>query len=412
MYKEEKKYLKDNMFDHKAYDLLKEKKCFLAGGSVIGLFTGQEIKDLDIYCRNVEDAIDVATALQNMHHYKPTYADSKSIVLSYDEREVPPVNMITFKYFNSLEEIFDTYDFTACMGGFDFEKEEFGFHERFFKDNMAKRLYYSSGSHYPIGAIVRRMDKYRRKGYKISSKELLKMVLDCFKLDLSTPEKLKEQVSGMYGTSIDDILPKGEEFSLPAVVKALDNINDVVVSHDSFPGKPQEEVNFTKAFEKELSLVKLKNTILYKSKTGRLVFAAKDIELTEEEEKALSVVEFPIKAYKYVHRDKKTSKLTSFYDKTYEYKVGKYQVPAEGGPTHSHRGLSGIWGYINGQTDSMKYANRAGAVRIEMEIEKEEDILTLDNSSGSFSKVKVVSVEGPKQVPNVCIDPMGEYNNY
>lgn len=398
MYEEEKNKIKKRLMSEETYGLLKKKKCFLAGGSIIGLFNGYSINDLDIYCRNSDDALELAFELRNT--YTPTYVDHKSIVMS---GEFDPINIITFRYFDSLESIFDTYDFTVCMGGYDFAKDEFEFHPRFFKDNMAKRLYYSSGSQYPLGAVVRRMSKYQEKGYSISRKELLKMVLDCFKLDLSTPEKLKDQITGMYGTDIDELLPKGQEFSLPAVVKALDHVSDAIISREEF--KHYKDVNIAKAFPNELTLMKLKDNFVYQTKKDKLLF---DLEIPDkeedEEEKELPKIKFPIKAYKFVQKDPETGKLVAFWDKRYEYKVGEWQEPANKS--------NGLWGYLEGQEDSMKYANREDAVKIYLLIEKEEDIQTFNLSSASFNRVKVLSVEEPIVIPDIRIDPMAQYQDF
>lgn len=403
MYEQEKKKLKSLM--HKdTYKLLKNNKCFLAGGSLVDLFRGADtstIKDLDVYFRNSNDALKIISELK---YHKPTYADEKSIIMSPNSEHYKiPINIITFNYFDSLDNIFKTYDFTVCMGGYDFEKEEFGFDNRFFKDNMANRLTYSLNSQYPLGAVVRRMDKYQKKGFRMTRKELLKMVLDCFKLNLNTPEKLKEQIAGMYGTGIEDLVPEGEEFTIPAVTKALDNMKDVSVSFEEF--QEFQSVNIGKAFKDILKIIKLKDSYFYQSKETKEIFF--NLEVYDDEKdpipEEVDKVIFPIKAYKFV-RKLVDGRLVSLFNKEYEYKIGRIQIPEEGL-------FRSLYGYMAEQEDCNEYEDYKDVVRIEMEIGHEDDIVQIYKSYAKFNKVRILSIEEPKN-PNICIDPMSEYNSF
>ena len=46
--------------------------------------------------------------------------------------------LMHFKFFNSPEEIFETFDYTCCMGAYSFAGEGFTFHKDFFKHNSQR----------------------------------------------------------------------------------------------------------------------------------------------------------------------------------------------------------------------------------------------------------------------------------
>src|SRR5690606_3144507 len=75
--------------------------------------------------------------------------------------------LMWFKYFNTAQDIFNSFDFTVCMGAFDFETEEFIFHPDFFKHNSQRYLKFNTGTDFPVMSLLR-VDKYRQKGYDIS----------------------------------------------------------------------------------------------------------------------------------------------------------------------------------------------------------------------------------------------------
>ena len=78
------------------------------------------------------------------------------------------VQCIYFKYFENPEKIFETFDFTICMAAFDFDTEEFVFHDDFFRNNMSKTLRFNPNTAYPIVSALR-IEKYKNKCFKIKT---------------------------------------------------------------------------------------------------------------------------------------------------------------------------------------------------------------------------------------------------
>lgn len=74
------------------------------------------------------------------------------------------VQLITPRYYNSLEDVVDSFDFTACSAGTD--GNILYAHDKWAKHCLKKQLH-MAGLEYPI-ATLRRMEKYKSYGFKVS----------------------------------------------------------------------------------------------------------------------------------------------------------------------------------------------------------------------------------------------------
>jgi len=142
------------------YELLKDNNCFIAGGMVRSIFTKDTINDVDIYFRDKLSLLKVMNYFSDESEYLHSITDkSVFFTVKRDKSEVFHIQLIFFKYFENSQEIFNTYDFTNCMGAFDFKTEEFYFHDNFFVDNLQKRLVFNEKTSYPLVSALR-VDKY------------------------------------------------------------------------------------------------------------------------------------------------------------------------------------------------------------------------------------------------------------
>lgn len=231
---------KNKLYDHIGAGLvnrLKEYKCFIAGGTITSLFTNNKINDLDIYFRDeascikfVEDCWEDSEDWINM-------LTKKSILMRIGEKEI---QVIHFKFFKDANEIFDTFDFTVCMGAFDFGSEQFILHDEFLKHNSQRIIKFNKNTAFPIVSLLR-VHKYNKKSYTISKPEFLRIAIKCMDLDIKTVDQLKDHLGGMYGINYDKIInfSQDEEFSLDRVI---DKIENLALDEDYF--KKPEEVKF------------------------------------------------------------------------------------------------------------------------------------------------------------------------
>ena len=186
-----------------------EHNAILAGGAVSSAFTYREINDLDVYFRSY---VDMYGFLQSMRKTSCIVrsSSSKSILIELDNGQL--LQVISFRVFETNEELFSSFDFHAVMGAYEFATENFVFHQSFFECNNNRRLTFNEGTSFPIVSMLR-VKKYEKYGYEISKPEFLKILFACMALEIQTVGDLKEHVGGMYGLSSDDIF--GEDNDAP-----------------------------------------------------------------------------------------------------------------------------------------------------------------------------------------------------
>jgi hypothetical protein len=192
-------------------------KGIVAGGAVTSIFTGNLVNDIDIYCNSqqqfkdcVEEAFNKALVCYSVTPKSVTFTGAIS-----DH----PIQIMHFKWFKNTEEIFDSFDFTVCMGAVNLETEEYTCHEFFEHHNKKKKLAYNPGTAYPLATGLRAL-KYLGKGYTIDEIEMLKILTACSMLKLDNWEKYKEQVGGYYGM-LSGVHDAGKEFTLENVMTSI-----------------------------------------------------------------------------------------------------------------------------------------------------------------------------------------------
>jgi hypothetical protein len=241
-YKSEKNKLLGLLGDD-TYNLFKTYKVFIAGGCITSLFCNKEINDVDVYFRSKVDMLlclaevfGGAIAEEDGASDDVPYADISAfslICLNVTDKSITfedkgtntKIQFICFDYFNNEQEIFDSFDFTVCMGAFSFETEEFVLHEDFLKHNSQRYLKFNTGTAFPIMSTLR-VNKYIEKGYTISKTEYLRVVMQCMTLNLTTWDEATAHIGGMYGWDMNDIFNQEEEFSLASVIQQLGEIAD------------------------------------------------------------------------------------------------------------------------------------------------------------------------------------------
>lgn len=372
------------------YNNLKDYNCIVAGGMITSLFCNREINDIDVYFRSKEDIrdfiIEVVRGNGDMWIVAKT---KKSLSLKFGEKLI---QLICFDVFNAAEDIFNTFDFTVCMGAYDLKTEEFVLHKDFLKHNTQRLLMFNNKTAYPIVSSLR-VDKYKQKGYSISKTEYLRVILTCMILNVSNYEDLKEQLGGMYGVDYDDVIKplEGGEFDLAEVIQKMAEIVNHPDYFKSYQSKEIEIDNWSSLISsllgEKIKAYKFRDELYtYNKEDGFEKIKEKDLKYMELDIKLLEDF-FKNGLYVYKNVKKADGKLISNWDKDFEYKIGEYAIARGKGWNNREIGL-----YVLPTIEITKdhyYNDRKNNVIIELKLDSVEDFLDLED----FTVLKALTIK-------------------
>ncbi|MEM4994837.1 hypothetical protein WKH56_19945 [Priestia sp. SB1] len=375
-------------------ETMKAYKVFIAGGTITSLFTNKEINDIDIYFRCEEDAVGFLVDVWEDKGYVVSHTKKATQLMMYGDGESINIQLIHFNYFNSATEIFERFDFTSCMGCFDFEKEEFILHDDFLKHNAQRVLKFNSATAYPIVSLLR-VKKYEEKGFRISKPEFIRIALTCMNLNINTYEELKDHLGGMYGINYDKLFEdvNDEEFDLQ---EAVDKIADIALSEDYFiKPTPVEFKDLDELAEnistKPKKYMNANDTHVIVDYRGLL----RTVEKVPENKVEIDPNTYfdTVKFYKYVK--KVDGKYKSFYEKSFEYIIGETVVAKESDSRWASDHAGKLHFSEKKEIRNAEYSNKDGAALIEVKINK-EDFVEADDGHILAKKCFVIR-EVPKE---------------
>lgn len=234
MFENEQKYLL-NGFDRETFGY-----GFLAGGALTSTFTNEPIRDYDLYyCSEDSFKSSAESAYENGYWCSSVTPRSVTFVQGSDVYQ-----MMHFDWFKTAQEIFDRFDFTACMGAYDFALNRLELHDRFLADVARRQLVFNHKTSYPLASAVRVL-KYQKKGFQITKREMLKIVMACNKVVINDFEELADQIGGAYG---DGVLLASKtkdgdyaHFDLDSAIEAIDKAT-FQDPEEPKPDKAREEI--------------------------------------------------------------------------------------------------------------------------------------------------------------------------
>jgi len=204
-------------------NILGLKGCFIAGGGVLSTVTKQPVNDYDIYPKSTDDLehiIDTLRAdgvLVNISNNALTFKHNTE---HNDVGERMIFQVVRGEY-PTTEAIFNTFDFTVCMGAFDCDSGEYTFHESFWPDVASKTIHFNEKTSYPLASLIR-LNKYAAKGYHVPKSQLAKIAVAIGEAGAPTSwQDVENQLGGYYGHSIA-LQTDGKEFSIPDLYDLLD----------------------------------------------------------------------------------------------------------------------------------------------------------------------------------------------
>jgi hypothetical protein len=190
---------------------------YIAGGALTSAFTGQPIRDVDMYFKS-EESFRLAV--------EQAYEEGLWCVSNTDRavtfvKDCHVIQLMHFDWFENAAAIFDAFDFTCCMAALDCETGEFTFHDDFLKHASQRFLKFHSGTRFPYGTLTRVL-KYQARGYTIGKGELLRIALKCASVEIGSWDELEKQIGGQYGEKVN--LNATGDFSFEAAIKAMDGV--------------------------------------------------------------------------------------------------------------------------------------------------------------------------------------------
>jgi len=261
----------------------------LVGGAVTSILTKKDINDFDIYfkdkdsfhlalldIRNVKDKLDdeeFPVDEDIYHQYLDAYDfhyvchTEKSVTFKPKHSEAL-FQLIHQNFYKDINEVFNDFDFTINMVGYDFELDEVVVHKEAMLHLSQRILVTNSGTKYPLISVLR-TNKYQERGYTISKKELIKLLLSVNKLEINSYEDVGKHIGGLYGTlNVAEVFDTTKEFSLDEAIGQLSELDfdslDSIKSDkppttfddallDIMLGDYSKEVPYTKRVNKDLS---------------------------------------------------------------------------------------------------------------------------------------------------------------
>lgn len=120
--------------------------------------------------------------------YRPVFMSQNAITLS-DKVQ------IIIRFYGEPEKIHDNYDFIHATCYWDHHKKELHLPAEALEALLSRTLVYH-GSLYPIASIFR-TKKFLERGWRITAGQQLKIMWQISEIDLSDPETLREQLTGV-----------------------------------------------------------------------------------------------------------------------------------------------------------------------------------------------------------------------
>lgn len=306
---------------------LKEYNAVIAGGAITSVFKGVDINDYDVYFKTDGDMYRFLMSWWCEKHYRTS--SHKALNFVDWEGKNSLIQVVTLKSYPTIEDIWNDFDFTVCMGAFDFSDEKFHLHKDFIYDNISNTLNFNKNTAFPIVSL-KRVDKYKNKGYSINLYNMYQIAFAIKNLEINNYQELCNHLGGMYGEEIDDLFDeiKDEPFDIDKALKCIDEKSDR--THTDL--KSKYDIRYPILVDLRMGIPVyydcIRPPVLF-DKNGNISplsskgvgdFYAKSLGIESKELK--ETLEFPMKFVKYVKK-KEDGRYVSFYDGNFEYKEGE-----------------------------------------------------------------------------------------
>lgn len=200
----------------------KDNNVMVAGGVFTSLFTRADVNDVDCYFRSKKDLVNFIYDVSENQYY-PYFVNVTDKSLTLIANGAPTIQLIYFDFFEDLNAVFDAFDFTISMCGYDYKTDEMVYHKDFLSDLSQRRLTFNKKTAFPLVSALR-VNKFTNRGFAISRGQMIKVMLAVSQLEINTPEEFVKHIGGMYGSAALNLLAETENFSVDAALEKLSEL--------------------------------------------------------------------------------------------------------------------------------------------------------------------------------------------
>jgi hypothetical protein len=136
----------------------------------------------------IDTANEVVVALKSKEKYRPVFLSENAITLS------DRVQLVV-RFYGEPAKLHENYDFVHAMCYYDYDKHLLNCPAEALESILSKSLIYG-GSLYPIASLFR-IRKFIERGWRITAGQMLKIIFQVSKLDLSDTSVLRDQLLGV-----------------------------------------------------------------------------------------------------------------------------------------------------------------------------------------------------------------------
>lgn len=167
-------------------------------GNVEALSNAGEIED--IYDATEQAAL--TTEDDGKPKYRPVFLSTNAITLTNKVQ-------IVLRFYGDPDAIHENYDFVHCTNYWSSWNDDLVLRQPALESLLARELRYV-GSKYPVCSIIR-LRKFIKRNWTVNAGQILKMLMQISKLDLTNPLVLEDQLTGVDSAYFCQILEKLRE---------------------------------------------------------------------------------------------------------------------------------------------------------------------------------------------------------
>ena len=116
---------------------------------------------------------------------------------------------LVLRFYGEPDEIHENYDFVHCTNYWKSWDGELVLHQPALEALLARELRYV-GSKYPVCSVIR-LRKFIKRGWKVNAGQILKMCMQISALNLTDPEVLEDQLTGVDAAYFINVMEKLRE---------------------------------------------------------------------------------------------------------------------------------------------------------------------------------------------------------
>lgn len=204
------------IFNNQINSFLAANNIVLIGGAITSLLNNKPVNDYDLYiCNNLT----IVQLKQKIQQYNEQTNESNLIFVYESKNSISykildnrlstyvKIQFITLPHLmnKTIEEIFNSIDFSICKCAYNFSTQTFIFDDEFLQSYKTKHITFNSNTLYPISSLLR-VKKYENKGYSFTTHEMLKICFAINNLKINTYKDIVFHLTAVSTSYYSDFL--------------------------------------------------------------------------------------------------------------------------------------------------------------------------------------------------------------